>query len=424
MSGFSTTNIEDRFATATIAFSNSDIKTSTSESGTQYFTKNSDPKYLIVKPDQEDYKYSTNNSISYLKYQNSLDPYDYLQFSIKRFYNSNDRRIRVVIYCNNHKTTERFKFECYSSISDGSFWRYCINDSKNILLYQKGYNYVSSTFINIYLQQFIFSQIKNYNIRVILSTPPCALDNQLSTKLHNRIMGNTNISGNIFFQILDKIFPPVTYLNFYKDCVKTLVESLQTVVTQANNGHGIGFEVNQRLKILSDLFCVLNKFGINKSISMTDIDSRRTFFNKFKSALSEFFLKYFTLNSLRGNFIFAREFKIGDWEFNSQIYSIEATYTITNKIYIIYYMVYTRKGGNHTFKNIIHIIPKFDADNNLNGINENGLDEKYVAGGPLVNKIFDYQAQAPITRLQGHDETQTADYRYIGDLTNFEFLPV
>ena len=107
-------------------------------------------------------------------------------------------------------------FECYSSISDGSFWRYCINDSENILLYQKGYNYVSSTFINIYLQQFIFSQIKNYNIRVILSTSPCALDNQLGTKIHNRIMGITNISGNIFFQTLDKIFPPVNYLNFYK----------------------------------------------------------------------------------------------------------------------------------------------------------------------------------------------------------------
>ncbi len=48
MSGFSTTNIEDRFATATIVISNPDIKTWESEAGTKYFSKNLDPKYLIV----------------------------------------------------------------------------------------------------------------------------------------------------------------------------------------------------------------------------------------------------------------------------------------------------------------------------------------------------------------------------------------
>ncbi len=421
MSGFSTTNIEDRFATATIVISNPDIKTWESEAGTKYFSKNLDPKYLIVKPDQEDYNYSTNNSISYLKYHKSSDPNDYLQFSIKKFYKGLDGRTRVVIYCNDHKKNERNKFECYSSISDGSFWRYCVHDSNDYPRYQKGYNYVSSTFINIYLQQFIFSQIKNYNIKIFFSISPCTLDNQLNPYIKDRIMGNVYVSGNIFFQTLDIIFPPVTYLNYYKDCVKTLVESIQSVVVQGNSV----LEANQKLKIYSDLFCLLNKFGINKDISMSTINSRRQFFNNFKSALGEFFLKYFTINRLRKSFIFAREFKIGTWEFNSQIYSIEATYNETNKIYIIYYMVYTRKGGsgNHPFKNIIHIIPKFDANNNLNGINENGLDERYVAGGPLVNKIFDYEIQAPITILQGHDETQTADYRYIGDLTNFEFLP-
>ncbi len=421
MSGFSTNNIEDRFVTATVAYSNSNINTWTSESGTTYFTKYSDPKYLIVKPDDIDYKYSENSIISYLKYQKSSDPYDYLQFSIKKFYKGGDGRTRVVIYCNNHKTNIRTKFECYSSISDGSFWRYCVHDSNDYHRYQKGYNYVSSTFINIYLQQFIFSQIKNYNIKIFFSIPPCTLDNQLNPYIKDRIMRNVYVSGNIFFQTLDIIFPPVTYLNYYKDCVKTLVESIQSVVVQGNSV----LEANQKLKIYSDLFCLLNKFGINKDISMSTINSRRQFFNNFKSALGEFFLKYFTINPLGKNFIFAREFKIGTWEFNSQIYSIESTYRETNKIYIIYYMVYTRKNGsgNHPFKNIIHIIPKFDANNNLNGINENGLDERYVAGGPLVNKIFDYEIQAPITILQGHDETQTADYRYIGDLTNFEFLP-
>jgi hypothetical protein len=41
----------------------------------------------------------------------------------------------------------------------------------------------------------------------------------------------------------------------------------------------------------------------------------------------------------------------------------------------------------------------------------------------MINKIFDYVIQAPITRLAGHDEARTENYRFIGDFTNYNFLP-
>ena len=86
-------------------------------------------------------------------------------------------------------------------------------------------------------------------------------------------------------------------------------------------------------------------------------------------------------------------------------------------------MRYKRDEGTTVFANILHIIPIMIAENTLNGINNYGLDEKYVAGGAIINKIFDYQNQAPITRLAGHNEAHTENYRFIGDLTNYNFLP-
>ena len=71
----------------------------------------------------------------------------------------------------------------------------------------------------------------------------------------------------------------------------------------------------------------------------------------------------------------------------------------------------------HRFKNILHIIP-YD-----NSITIDGLDMRYVACGAFINKLYDYAPQAPITKARGHDESKTEDYRLVGDIFNYDFLP-
>ena len=101
-----------------------------------YYVKKTEPKYKIKIP--TGLKYGEN--IYFLKYSKSLT--DALMFSISRFYKRGERT-HVVIYSNNRKTGETTRFECYSSISDGSFWRFCVKDD-SADRYEKGYNYISS----------------------------------------------------------------------------------------------------------------------------------------------------------------------------------------------------------------------------------------------------------------------------------------
>jgi hypothetical protein len=63
---------------------------------------------------------------------------------------------------------------------------------------------------------------------------------------------------------------------------------------------------------------------------------------------------------------------------------------IRSKKYLMYYMIYKSNVSGRS-KTILHIIPKD------NDINVYGLDNRYVAAGALINKIFDYKPQAPIT---------------------------
>ena len=421
MSAF-TNQISSRFTTRNFTdlklIDRSDYHTIRIE-GKGYISKISDPKYIIKIP----YGIKdTVGTIYFLRYtKDPTNPENYLQYSIGRFYKKSDNRITVTIYCNNHETGEIIKFECYSSISDGSFWRFCSKYNPGSgEIYYKGYNYITTTFINMYLQKFIFEQMNNFNIiEDTDSIINCINKDDLPSKLKKRIETDEYVSSNTFFTTMNKVFPPVVYLKDYKKCLSNLVIYINEYIGKNDP------DDNEKLQVASDIFCGLNKADLNKDIVMSDETSRRRFFTKVGEVFSALFIKYFDLNVSTKTLLFSRKFNIGTWIFNSNVYSIEITYRLTGKIYIMYYMKYKREGGTGTyeFKNILHIIPLLDSTGKINGINEYGLDERYVTGGAMINKIFDYQKQSPITHVIGHIEARTQNYRFIGDLTNYEFLP-
>lgn len=382
-----------------------------------YYIKKIEPNYKIKVPNG----LKSGENIYFLKYSRSLtDDTDALMFSISRFYKRGDRT-HVIIYSNDRKTGEITRFECYSSISDGSFWRFCVKDDSRDR-YEKGYNYISSTFINIYLQEYIDYCKNKFNISIVDLPIQCNKVSELTPYLIDRIKNHKYVSNNVFFNSINLIFPPIDYLDNYIKCISIIL----TFLTEKIKNNDIN---NKNLvKFASNIYCKLNKYDVSTGIDLTDETSRRVFYNKVKQAFSELFLEYFDIMRETKKGIYNEKFFVGSYEFWKQIYSVKIIHRETRKRFYLYYMVYTSrtfpKFDSNIAKNIIHIVPELKNDTHTpNTINKYGLDEEYVVGGLMINKIFDYQIQAPISVLRGHIERHSGEYRYIGDLTNFDFLP-
>lgn len=351
------------------------------------------------------------NTVTYLKYEKNEE---IIYFSIRRFYNHN-KRLTVLIYSYKPGSPlTRSKY--YTSKSDGSFWRYCIKDDDSNR-FNKGYNYISSTFINLYLQHFIDSNKDKYVIED-LSDDCCPTVTNIKTKksiLYNRVFnsGEDVISNNIFFKTINEIFPPVRFFSEYKNCISRLLNNLSKLISENNNLESIDF--------YSKLFCTLTRHEINKDILLTDETSRRSFFTSLKNVLSEIFLERFNIIRDTKKCLYKKNFLVGEINHRCHILSINIFDKIYARNYVLYYMdvkIFGRSSSiNNRFKNILHIIP------NENSITIDGLDNRYVACGAFINKLYDYADQTPITRARGHDESRTEDYRLVGDIFNYDFLP-
>jgi hypothetical protein len=72
---------------------------------------------------------SNPDDVYYLKYIHS-NPLSFIQFSII-FFKKIDKRFIVKILSNDFLNDKMYIFYCYTSISDGSFWRFCITNDKH-----------------------------------------------------------------------------------------------------------------------------------------------------------------------------------------------------------------------------------------------------------------------------------------------------
>ena len=383
-----------------------------------YYINNTNENYKIVIPDgiKEEIKY-----VFYLEYKSQL------QFSIKKFYTEINRTF-VNIYCNDLSNGNIISLNYYTSISDGSFWRYCL---KYVGMYAKGYNYVSSTFINIYLQRFIFEHMNLFNISIDNKIDCPYLYNEDKNDndkyLLDRVEEDTYVSKCKFFNIINKVFPHVKYLQNYKSCLLSLEKLITSLtVTETNDNIKIS------LDICSNIFESLFKYKLCED-DFSSSENKKSFFTRIKYVFSEIFLKYFELIESTKKKIFDRKFAVIKLNYNSSIYSIEIKLKSNpEEIYILYYMIYYDENINDKkYKTIIYIIPKIFDDKD-NSLTQYGLDTSYVVCGAMINKIYDYDNQIGLIYDELRKDSDmynifglsynTEGYSFIGFLTDYDFL--
>ncbi len=344
-------NFDNKFTVGKILINSENLF----ELGTNLFQVNDINEYVISKPDSYITEL-TNEQSSYVYYLVfTMDEKNKLIFSIRRFYELHDditHRKYVVLYSHDTKTKEITRFECYASISDGSFWRYCVKDNY-MEKFEKGYNYVSSTLINMHLQKFIEKYRKNFQIiKFEQNNIQYIHDSLITDSLKNRLWSSEFISKNEVFIAFNEIFPVITYLKKYNDC---LIKLLENLIDSTDSNNSI------KIDIYSEIYFALKSNNVNKHFDITtDETSRRSFYIKVKKAISDIFLNYFDFIISTKQKMYDKKFKIGKREFMSEVYSIDIVYKSTPiKIYKLYYMIY--KINNTKYKNIIHIIPNLNS---------------------------------------------------------------
>jgi hypothetical protein len=338
------------------------------------------------------------SNISCLCYNNKL------YFSIRKLYSFEDHDIErkhVVIYCYDSETDKFIRSTYYKSFSDGGFWRYCIK-RKNKNEYEKGYDYISSSFINIYLQNYIDAYSQDFVIKVRnFEGIECNEPNSLNKNIYKRII-NKNTHENLFFNNIHDIFPePGIMINEYGVCIQKLKDKIR--LSKRNNN-------TNSFNLLSLLLHKIKEnTRLSELYSNSPGDDRRSFFKNIMKAIYDlFFINFELFNSTRKT-ISQKTFIINSIEYLGVIYSIEIRDKSSNQYYLLYYMNYTDY-YTINYSIIVLIIPKESE------INKYGLDDTYISGGVLIPKIYDYKKQSEeITELI-NNENNEKKYNFIGDI--------
>lgn len=366
---------------------------------------------MIIVPSPTSWKseYKVVNAIQF--------PDEKLIFSIRKFEERNNR-IYVKIYCHNYETNEISNDYFYSSKSDGYFWRYCFMHPSGGV-FDKGYNYVTTTFVNMKLQEFIFDEMEKFNN--IPRESECINRRSITDKiLLERLVGTSFTSSHIFFKILDDIFPcefestgkPKMFDEYFK-CLEKLNEEIVSK-TKLDKTH-----LNlMHLQLLNDLKQCIERRGVFKHIE----GSKTEHFTNVYKAFNDFFTMHFIYKvDTKRKLISNRIINIEGYSVVMNIYSIHiSSPKITDQTYRAYYMVYKFKKPGADFtanykKGLLQIIPITSK------INKYGLDDRYVSAGYFINKIFDYKVQTGMFTFAGKEAGR--DYLFMGEIVNMDSLP-
>ena len=410
--------------------------------------------------------------ITILEYKNK---YILLYFSIKKFFLDDEKRIIVVIFVYNPNdiTNNYFVNMYYTSNSNSFLWRYLLLNGRSSP-YEKGYNYLSSSFVNMDIQKYIYSEFINFELdldtnifneyykynynRIDNDESIIKINNKLIyEKLKDRINTKKYVYPNKLFNIINTLFPLIVYIENINLCIYYIEEIIgrkfyfpmvnqygnprkeptyykgsQEIKNYKENLLIFSNEITQDDKnIIKNVYCLIMKYLPYTYFKSEIGDERyRNILRKIKNILNDIFLLYFeikieTKKDLFGhNIDFNKESEKPDDKqkiiCNSLNKSVEIIYkNYPYDTYILYYSVYKCDFIDTEMKTILHIAPKND-----NYLNIFGLDNYYCIGGALINKIFEYPQQVKKVREhENHDESKSNDYRFIGDFTNYDFLP-
>jgi hypothetical protein len=334
-------------------------------------------------------------------------------FSIRKFRQLGDRT-HVIIYCVDKKDGNITRNIYYTSRSEIGSWRYCtIREGDDN--YDKGANYVCTTYAHIQIQKFIYDMKKKFDIDTsdpFISCPRTEDPSMLEYK--NRLENPKYKSSNMIFMVFDTIFESGGNIMVeYAECLEKLDNFLRDPI------------VFPEMKLL---YSTLKKYLMTNDVyrNIRVGESRRSFFKRVYTSMEMMFDTYFrilpdTLIKIISDYTYA----LYGVNIYANIYEVECECIHTDpghegKKYIIRYMIYntTSDKSEETVINkkaILHIIPSNST------IMKYGLDSRYVSAGAFINKIFDYIEQADVTLIVGSDPKKT--YTFIGDFVDYSFLP-
>jgi hypothetical protein len=359
----------------------------------------------IASPDQK-----KNRGVEYLSVTDKESIPKFV-FSIRRFEKTTSGRLHMTIYCYDIQEDKLSRHIYYTSLSEGRFWRLCVYRREDGG-YEKGSNYVTTSFIDMELQKFIFLNESKYNHRDDLDPKIEDCKFELSESLQERFNDDTWKVNEPIFGIFEAIFPHKTYKNPIE--YNNRIIKLNHILIKKN----LDKSTNQRLQKLYNL---LKKY----KLLINTGKNRREFYTRWyqKVILGLFFQEFDIFRDSLKEVYKNKQVEIvqnkKSTNINMDIYSIKIKSKNTGYVYELFYMqYYVDYQPLKKFKHIISI--SLLSNNNLN---KYGLRQKYVAAGLLINKIFDYYSQIGITALSWEGILTSIDYTFIGDVFNVPFLP-
>lgn len=332
-------------------------------------------------------------------------------FSIRKFLKTRQDRRHVIIYCYDIEKEELSRHIYYTSLSEGKFWRYCLL-RKLDNAYEKGINYVTTSFIDINLQKFIFENEKEYTpIEPEVDNPIKDCKYELTDFLKKRFFTRHFEVGEPIFAIFETIFPHKTYRN--PDYYNSRVEILEKL----KEGNRFDRDVNKRL---NDLYELLE----SNELLTNDGSNRRHFYTTwYQQVILKLFEQDFKFYKDTKKLVYkdkkisVKQSETIKSEITMSIYSIEIQSKITGYFYELSYMIYN--SSLQPGKKFNHFISISLLSNN--NLSKYGLRQKYVSAGLLINKIFDYYLQIGISKLGKESDITDTDYTFIGDVFNVPF---
>ena len=389
-----------------------------------------------------------------------------IYFSIQEFYNDDKGYLYVNIFAyvssdinsmkNTNSSNNKHSFKnsnshlniYYTSQSSSSVWRYLYPTI--YFQYEKGYNYVSTTFINTHVQKYIYENKSSFSILNGLPIQKYYFynkdfaDNKFTFNMEkntkmviDRINDIKYVQKNVFFNVINKIFPLGLYIDELYICLEKLEKLVKRTELLGNKKYH-NFEMrtfrkykefedfnnptSEELEILNNLYCLFLKY-IYPEYNQDKFDQRKTL-NLLKNVFNEIFLMYFEIAVDTNCDLFTYDINFGSSNLDTKcsilVKSVEITYKKEpGDKFIMYYTMYNCDFlKDKSMRTILYITP---TNNNLTIF---GLDEFYCVGGALINKIFEYKQQTfGIDEYVGHNPDTTKNYRFIGDFTNYDFLP-
>lgn len=316
-------------------------------------------------------------------------------YSIRRFQNVGGR-LHVTIYVYSLKTKELFRFIYYTSQSDGFFWRFCMRRENGS--YAKGYDYTSSSFINMNLQKWLFEQQHQFNIAEGGKISNCPLaPNRLSVIERERLCGHKLIDKTIPWIVISRYFPTLESVDDFNKKMGNFL---------------MHFDLNNKEESR-----LMLTFKTNDAMVYVK-GSRTEFLQRVYKSIKTYITIKFGGRDDKIVLIRNRNIRLGtggqppvNIKMNVCRMTIYERKQQDNLFYV-YYMEYNIKEymPEKTYKQILHIVPV----NNM--ILPNGLDRNYVAAGILIYKFFDYVSQINKTAV-GADGIR---YAFVGDIYNMD----